>query len=97
MRARRERGAALLGVLNVTPDSFYDGGLHDDTSRARARVEQLLREGADILDIGGESTRPGSEPVDAAEQIRRVETPLRYAVSLGAVVSIDTAIGPARA
>jgi dihydropteroate synthase len=65
-------GCLVMGVLNVTPDSFSDGGQFLDTGRAVAHGVQMAAEGAAILDIGGESTRPGSEPVPAAEQIRRV-------------------------
>ena len=84
------RGAALMGVLNVTPDSFYDGGRHATPEAAARRIDELLAEGADILDIGGESSRPGAEPVPAAEQIRRIEPAVRYAVDRGALVSVDT-------
>ncbi|HEX3772331.1 MAG TPA: dihydropteroate synthase [Polyangiaceae bacterium] len=80
-----------MGVCNVTPDSFSDGGLHFDPSAARARVDALLAEGADIIDIGGESTRPGAEPVPPSEQLGRVLEVVRYAAGLGACVSIDTA------
>jgi dihydropteroate synthase len=63
----------LMGILNVTPDSFSDGGRHATLEAALRQAERLLAEGADILDVGGESTRPGSEPVDATEQMRRVQ------------------------
>lgn len=62
----------LMGALNVTPDSFSDGGLYYDRDAAIARGVQMEEEGADIIDVGGESTRPGSEPVPAAEEMRRV-------------------------
>lgn len=62
----------LMGVVNVTPDSFSDGGAHFDASRAVAHGLQLAAEGADILDVGGESTRPGAAPVGEAEEIRRI-------------------------
>ncbi len=65
-------GGAIMGILNVTPDSFSDGGQHATTESALAHARQLMAEGADVLDIGGESTRPGAEPVDAAEETRRV-------------------------
>lgn len=84
------RGAALMGICNVTPDSFSDGGRYLDATAARARVDQLLAEGADILDIGGESTRPGSRPVPPREQIERVLPVVGYAAERGACVSIDT-------
>jgi len=89
-RTRAARGVALMGVCNVTPDSFSDGGRHLEPTAARARVDDLMAQGADILDIGGESTRPGAAAVAAREQIERVLDPLRYAASLGACVSIDT-------
>jgi dihydropteroate synthase len=90
-RARAERGPALMGVCNVTPDSFSDGGRFLAPEAARARVDELLAEGADVIDVGGESTRPGSSPVPAREQILRVLEVVRYAASRGACVSIDTA------
>ena len=81
----------VMGVLNVTPDSFSDGGHYFAPERAVAHGEQLLAEGADIIDIGGESTRPGSEPVTAEEESRRV-LPLieRLATRGGVAISIDT-------
>jgi dihydropteroate synthase len=81
---------ALMGVCNVTPDSFSDGGLHLDPASARARVDAVLRDGADIVDIGGESTRPGAEPVPPRVQLERVLGAVRYAAGKGACVSIDT-------
>ena len=85
------RGAWLMGVLNVTPDSFHDGGRHFVADDARARVDALLDEGADLIDIGGESTRPGCTPVPAEEQLRRIGPALSHAVARGAIVSVDTA------
>jgi dihydropteroate synthase len=79
----------VMGVLNVTPDSFSDGGLHLDPDRAVSAG--LAMEGADVLDVGGESTRPGAEPVSAAEEIRRVEPVVRGLARRGRLVSIDTA------
>jgi dihydropteroate synthase len=79
-----------MGVCNVTPDSFSDGGAFATVERARARVDALLAEGADVVDIGGESTRPGAAPVQAAEQLARVLDVVRHAVERGACVSIDT-------
>jgi dihydropteroate synthase len=90
-RARALRGVALMGVCNVTPDSFSDGGRYLDPNAARMRVDELLREGADIVDIGGESTRPGAAAVSTHEQIRRVLDAVRYAASRNVCVSIDTA------
>jgi len=89
-RARSTRGAALMGVCNVTPDSFSDGGRYLEPGAACARVDELLAEGADIIDIGGESTRPGAGPVSARAQIGRVIDVVKHAVSRGACVSIDT-------
>jgi dihydropteroate synthase len=83
------RGAAIMGVCNVTPDSFSDGGRFLTRDAAAERVEALLREGADIIDIGGESTRPGASPVPAAEQLERVLEVVRFAGER-ACVSIDT-------
>jgi len=62
----------ILGIVNVTPDSFFDGGLHAGVAAAVAHAERLLEDGADILDIGGESTRPGARPVELAEELERV-------------------------
>jgi dihydropteroate synthase len=80
----------VMGIVNVTPDSFSDGGQHADPRSALAHCEQLLRDGADILDIGGESTRPGTAPVPLAQELARVLPVLREAVRLGVPVSIDT-------
>jgi len=79
-----------MGIVNVTPDSFSDGGRHVDTAAAIAHCEALVREGADILDIGGESTRPGSPPLPLAEELARVLPVVRDAVTLGVPVSVDT-------
>lgn len=80
----------VMGIVNVTPDSFSDGGRHDSLSRALAHCEQLLRDGADILDIGGESTRPGSPAVGLEEELARVLPLVREAVKLGVPISVDT-------
>ena len=80
----------VMGIVNVTPDSFSDGGAHASTRTALAHCEQLLAEGADLLDIGGESTRPGSRPVPLAEELARVLPVLDAALTLGCPVSIDT-------
>ncbi len=79
-----------MGVLNVTPDSFFDGGRYVEAEAARQRVDRLLAEGAVIVDIGAESSRPGAVAVPAALQIDRLSAGLKYAVSRGAIVSIDT-------
>ena len=84
------RGAAQMGICNVTPDSFSDGGRFFDHDAACARVDELISAGADIVDIGGESTRPGSKPVPSREQLERVLPVVRHAVRRGACVSIDT-------
>lgn len=80
----------IMGVLNVTPDSFSDGGEHFDADAAIAYGLQMLDEGADIIDVGGESTRPGFTPVSADEEARRVLPVVRALAQKGAIVSIDT-------
>jgi len=80
----------VMGIVNSTPDSFSEGGLHADAASAQAHCERLLREGAHILDIGGESTRPGARQPDLAEELARVLPVLRHAVTLGVPVSVDT-------
>ena len=80
----------VMGVVNVTPDSFSDGGQHAGTSAALAHCERLLADGADILDIGGESTRPGADALAAAHEMIRVLPVLREALRLGVPVSVDT-------
>lgn len=88
--ARAERGVLLMGVLNATPDSFYDGGRYSTQDRARARIDELLSEGCDVIDIGAESTRPGSQQVGEQEQVDRAGPAIVHAASRGVVVSIDT-------
>ena len=80
----------VMGIVNVTPDSFSDAGLHADTAAALARCEQMVVEGADILDLGAESTRPGSQPVPVAEELARLLPVLDGALALGLPVSVDT-------
>jgi dihydropteroate synthase len=80
----------VMGVVNVTPDSFYDGGLYASTEKAVARGRELMAQGADIIDVGGESTRPGATPVAEAEERSRVIPVIEALVAAGAVVSIDT-------
>ena len=80
----------VMGIVNATPDSFSDGGLHGDADAARRHCDRLLQDGADILDIGGESTRPGARQPDCAEELARVLPVLRHAVTLGLPVSVDT-------
>ena len=80
-----------MGVLNVTPDSFSDGGLYLEADAALAHAERMAEEGAAILDIGGESTRPGAQPVDSEQELRRVLPVVeRVAARLPLVISIDT-------
>ncbi len=79
-----------MGIVNVTPDSFSDGGRYASTRAALAHCEQLLVEGAHMLDIGGESSRPGTPPVSLEEERARVMPVLRDAVTLGIPVSVDT-------
>lgn len=80
----------VMGIVNVTPDSFSDGGAHASRDAAIAHCDKLLRDGADILDIGGESTRPGAQLLPVEEELERVIPVLQYAVSLGVPVSVDT-------
>src|SRR5262245_58381446 len=80
----------IMGVLNVTPDSFSDGGRWIDPERAVRRARAMVREGADLIDVGGESTRPGSRPVPAAEEIRRVVPVIERLAAEKILVSIDT-------
>ncbi len=80
----------VMGIVNVTPDSFFDGGRHAGTRAAVVHCEKLLVDGAHILDIGGESSRPGTPPVGLEEELARVLPVLREAVKLGAPVSVDT-------
>ena len=80
----------VMGIVNVTPDSFSDGGQHAGTSAALKHCEQLIRDGAHMLDIGGESTRPGSPAVPLEEELARVLPVVREAVALGVPVSVDT-------
>src|SRR5688572_9480190 len=80
----------LMGVVNVTPDSFSDGGLHATTESAIAHGRRLIEEGADILDIGGESTRPGAQAVGLDEERRRVLPVIEALAGAGKPLSIDT-------
>ncbi|MFH1905054.1 MAG: dihydropteroate synthase [bacterium] len=82
---------ALMGILNVTPDSFSDGGLYDTHQKAINRVDEMIAQGADIIDIGGESTRPGAEPVTEKEESARVISLIKEIVKkFNLPVSIDT-------
>lgn len=80
----------VMGIVNVTPDSFSDGGAHDKPLTALAHCEQLLREGADILDIGGESSRPGAASLSVDDEWQRLAPVLPHALTLGVPVSVDT-------
>ncbi|HET9822029.1 MAG TPA: dihydropteroate synthase [Burkholderiaceae bacterium] len=80
----------VMGIVNVTPDSFSDGGRFGDAGAAMAHCERLLAEGADILDIGGESTRPGARTPSVDEELARVLPVVRHAVTLGVPISVDT-------
>ena len=80
----------VMGIVNVTPDSFSDGGAHASRDAAMAHCERLLTEGADILDVGGESTRPGALELPVDEELARVLPVVRHAVTLGVPVSVDT-------
>ena len=80
----------VMGIVNVTPDSFSDGGQHADARAAALHCEMLLRDGADILDIGGESTRPGAATPSLEEELARVIPVVREGVRLGVPISIDT-------
>jgi dihydropteroate synthase len=94
----RERGRAypwtdrpsVMGILNVTPDSFHDGGEYFAESAAVEQAEAMVEAGADVVDVGGESTRPGADPVPAAEEIERVRPVIEALADLDALVSVDT-------
>jgi dihydropteroate synthase len=80
----------VMGVVNITPDSFSDAGARASLDAAMAHCDALCEQGADLLDLGGESTRPGAVPVSADEECRRVLPVLRHALTLGVPVSVDT-------
>lgn len=84
------RKTLIMGIINITPDSFSGDGLPAGPESARRQAEHFLADGADILDVGGESTRPGSEPVPLAEELERVIPVVRALVGLGAPISVDT-------
>ncbi len=80
----------VMGIINVTPDSFSDGGEHAATSEALKHCEKLLTDGAHILDIGGESSRPGALPLPLQDELARILPVVREAVKLGVPISVDT-------
>ncbi len=86
-----DKKPCIMGILNITPDSFSDGGLYFDEKKAIEHAQRIVEEGADIIDIGGESTRPGSEPVPVEEEIRRTIPVIKtISKSLKIPISIDT-------
>jgi dihydropteroate synthase len=88
----RDSGPIVMGILNVTPDSFSDGGEFFDLQAAVSRAGRMLEEGVGIIDVGGESTRPGADPVPPEEELRRVAPVVRAIAEAhpGAVISVDT-------
>jgi dihydropteroate synthase len=82
--------AHVMGILNVTPDSFSDGGKHDQKDQAVAYAKQMMADGATVIDVGGESTRPGASVVEIAEEIRRVVPVVAELAKLEVIISIDT-------
>ena len=81
----------VMGILNVTPDSFYDGGLHFDLEDTQKRVKAMISEGVEIIDIGGESTRPGSKPVTIEQELERVIPAIKFISEISDIpISIDT-------
>lgn len=85
-----DRRPLVMGILNVTPDSFSDGGRFASVDDAVARAQAMIEQGVDLIDVGGESTRPGSLPVEPAEQIRRVVPVIETLRASGVMISIDT-------
>jgi len=92
LASHRTGRAVVMGILNVTPDSFSDGGRFFDPASAVARALRMVAEGADVIDVGAESTRPGSDRIPAAEQIARLEPVLPDVARMGVAVSIDTTL-----
>ena len=80
----------VMGILNVTPDSFSDGGKHNSKAQAIAHAKQMIADGATVIDVGGESTRPGASVVEVEEEIRRVVPVVEALAELDVVISIDT-------
>ncbi|WP_157533117.1 dihydropteroate synthase, partial [Haloferax profundi] len=83
-------GTAVMGILNITPDSFHDGGEYNTVAKAVERAEQMIEEGVDILDIGGESTRPGAQPLSVDEELNRVIPVIESLRELDVLLSVDT-------
>ncbi len=84
-------GALVMGILNITPDSFFDGGLYNQKENAFRRVEEIVKEGADIIDAGGMSSRPGSKPVSIDEELTRVIPAIEYIRdNFDVLISVDT-------
>jgi dihydropteroate synthase len=90
IQARVGRQTLIMGVINVTPDSFFDGGLLTEPSNVKSYARNAICDGGDILDVGGESSRPGAAPVSAVEEQSRVLSVIEQLVPLGVPVSIDT-------
>src|SRR5699024_8263970 len=84
----------IMGILNVTPDSFSDGGAHEGMEAALAHADRMIEEGALIIDVGGESTRPGASPVPEADELARVIDVVRELAARDVCVSIDTRHAP---
>jgi dihydropteroate synthase len=84
------RRTMIMGILNVTPDSFSDGGLYMEKDEAIARAQQMVEEGAHIIDVGGESSRPGAAPVGADEELKRILPVIEALANIGITVSVDT-------
>ncbi|MCL2883722.1 MAG: dihydropteroate synthase [Coriobacteriia bacterium] len=80
----------VMGILNVTPDSFYDGGIHTNAASALEHAYQMVAEGADIIDVGGESTRPGAGEITEEEELERILPVISTLANDGVVVSVDT-------
>ena len=87
---RHPHGTFVMGILNVTPDSFSDGGKWTDVDAAITRGYRLIKDGADIIDIGGESTRPGALPLSADQEWDRIGAVVRALAQTGTLISVDT-------
>lgn len=89
-RLKQRQRTLVMAIFNATPDSFYDGGRYQEEKSIRDRIGQLVADGADILDLGAESSRPGARPVPEEEEINRLSPALDAALATGAPVSVDT-------